>query len=32
MVTADRKFFLALQGTTLEDYILWIEDLAKEKH
>jgi predicted nucleic acid-binding protein len=30
MVTADRKFFLALQGTTLEDYILWIEDLAKK--
>lgn len=32
MVTADRKFFLALQGSPLEDYILWIEDLAKEKH
>jgi predicted nucleic acid-binding protein len=31
MVTADRRFFLALQGSPLEDYILWIEDLAKER-
>lgn len=31
MVTADRKFLLALQGSPLEDYVLWIEDLAKEK-
>jgi len=31
MVTADRSFFLALQGSPLDDYILWIEDLAKEK-
>ena len=31
MVTADRRFFLALQGSPLEDYIFWIEDLAKEK-
>jgi predicted nucleic acid-binding protein len=31
MVTADRRFFLALQDSPLEDYILWIEDLAKEK-
>jgi predicted nucleic acid-binding protein len=31
MVTADRRFFLALQGSPLEDYILWIEDLVKER-
>ncbi len=31
MVTADRRFFLALQGSPLEDYVLWIEDLAREK-
>lgn len=31
IVTADRRFFLALQGSPLEDHILWIEDLAKEK-
>jgi predicted nucleic acid-binding protein len=31
MVTADRRFFLALQDSPLEDYVLWIEDLAKER-
>ncbi len=31
MVTADRRFFLAMQGSPLEDYTLWIEDLAKKK-
>jgi predicted nucleic acid-binding protein len=30
MVTADRKFFLALKGSPLEGNILWIEDLIKE--
>ncbi len=31
MVTADRKFLLALQGSPLEDYVLGIEDLTEEK-
>lgn len=31
IVTADRRFFLALQGVPLEDYVLWLEDLAREK-
>ncbi len=31
MVTADRRFFLAMQGSPLEDYTLWIEDLAEKK-
>ncbi len=29
MVTADRKFFMALQDGPLQSDVLWIEDLAK---